>query len=334
MLIIMRPMRRVFLKRLARSTLGAGLALDRLASAAVAEPKAGGSFVDYEAFASKEVAPRKVRVWLPPGYDGNSDRYSVLYMHDGQNLFEPADSIAWGAWDVDRHLVKLMGQGKARPSIVVAIWNTAANRGREYLPQAPVMTLPAELRVQVSTPSADGDTAPLSDAYLRFLVRELKPFIDAHYRTKSRRSDTFVMGSSMGGLISLYALAAYPEVFGGAGCLSTHWPMTTNGKLMEPTVDPRVEQIAAAYRRWLEQNLPMAGRHRLYFDHGTVELDSLYEPYQLKVDELVAAKGYRQGIDWVSRVFPGAAHNESVWRARLDIPLEFLLRPAGKPNTG
>ncbi|SFU52360.1 alpha/beta hydrolase [Pseudoduganella namucuonensis] len=323
--------RRNFLKTVAVTSLAAGCAPAAFAATPAtpaAQPKAGGRFVDYEPFAATEAAPRRVRVWLPPGYDAGKERYAVLYMHDGQNLFDPADSVQWGAWDVDRHLVELARQNKVRPTIVVGVWNLRENRGREYLPQAPVMSLPAEWRGEVAAPNPDGASAPLSDAYLRFLVKELKPFVDANFRTRSGRADTFVMGASMGGLISLYALASYPEVFGGAGCVSTHWPMTTNGKLMQPSLDPKVDQIAQAYRAWLAKNLPAAGGHKLYFDHGTVELDSLYPPFQAKVDELLREKGYRQGVDWITRPFPGTAHNETVWRARLAIPLEFLLKPA------
>jgi len=322
--------RRSFLKIAALSAISAGGAFNTanaFAASTAPQPKGGGRFVDYEPFPSKLAPPRKVRVWLPAGYDATSpERYAVLYMHDGQNLFAPAESVQWGAWDVDRHLAALTG--KVRPTIVVGIWNTRENRGREYLPQAPVQTLPAELQSQVSTPSATGETAPMSDAYLRFLVQELKPHIDATFRTRPGRTDTFIMGSSMGGLISLYALSSYPDVFGGAGCLSTHWPMTTSGKLMTPVLDPRVQQIAQAYRTWLEKHLPPAGNHKLYFDHGTVELDGVYPPFQEKIDVLLKAKGYREGVDLMKRVFPGTAHNETVWRERLDIPLEFLLRPA------
>lgn len=316
--------RRDLLKTLSISAIGAA---SFVGAAHARAPKVGGRFVDYEPYPSTAAPLRKVRVWLPPGYDAG-ERHAVLYMHDGQNLFDPADSVAWGAWEVDRHLIALQKAGKVRPTIVVGIWNTRENRGREYLPQAPVMTLPASLRDQVASASSNGETAPMSDAYLRFLVEDLKPFIDRTYRTRAGREDTFIMGSSMGGLVSLYALASYPQIFGGAGCLSTHWPMTTNGKLMVPTLDPRVEQIAQAYREWLAAKLPAAGAHKLYFDHGDMELDSVYPPFQAKVDELVRRKGYREGVDWITRAFPGTAHNEKVWRARLDIPLEFLLKPA------
>ncbi|MGB8328064.1 MAG: alpha/beta hydrolase-fold protein [Steroidobacteraceae bacterium] len=282
----------------------------------------GGRFVSYESFASRHVAPRKVVVWLPEGYDAGRDPYAVLYMHDGQNLFDPATSMAHEPWAVDAHLAALERARKVRKTIVVGIANTAA-RWREYAPAAAVERLDPELRALVE---AGGGGAPQSEEYLRFLVEELKPFIDANFRTRPGRDDTFILGSSMGGLISLYALARYPEVFGGAGCLSTHWVLTTNRELLGPPSDARVERIGRAYIDWLGEHLPPPGTHRIYFDHGTVFLDALYGPFQERVDRLMTERGYRAGLDWDSRVFPGATHNEQAWRDRVDLPLTFLLR--------
>lgn len=293
----------------------------------------GGRFVDYDKFPSPSVAARRVRVWLPPDYDASREPFAVLYMQDGQNVFDPPSPMAKGAWEVDRHLRVLRQANAVRPTIVVAVWNTEGNRAREYGPQAPIQSLPPELRRVVAPGGHAADAAPLADAYVRFLATELKPFIDAHYRTRTGRDDTFVMGSSMGGLISLYALCSFPQVFGAAGCLSTHWVITTNyaefAAQFAPGAsgDARVEQMAAAYRNWLREHLPVAGTHRLYFDHGTQGLDGLYGPHQQKVDALMAAKGYRPGIDWTTREFPGAPHDESAWRQRLATPLTFLLRP-------
>lgn len=296
-------------------------------------PKGGGRFVDYEDFPSGFVTPRHVRVWLAPEYDASREPFAVLYMQDGQNLFDPPSPMAKGAWEVDRHLLALRKANAVRPTIVVAVWNAEGNRAREYGPQAAIDSLPAELRRIVAPPNGPAaDAAPLADAYVRFLASELKPFIDAHYRTRAGRDDTVVMGSSMGGLISLYALSSFPEVFGAAGCLSTHWVITTHYAAFQAQFapgasgDPRVEAMAAAYRDWLRVHLPTAGRHRLYFDHGTQGLDGLYGPHQQLVDGLLAAKGYRPGIDWTTRVFAGAPHDESAWRERLAIPLTFLLR--------
>lgn len=254
-------------------------------------------------FPSRHVAPRPVDVWLPPGYEeATAHRYPVLYLHDGQNLFLPELAYTGVDWGVDEAIVDLMQEDSFGGAIVVGVWNTA-DRVREYMPQKP--TLPFTLARFRRAPGG----SPRSDAYLRFLVGEVKPFIDAAYRTLPDPDHTFVMGSSMGGLISLYALIEYPNVFGAAGCLSTHWPICG-------------QKMAAA----LVQMLPSSGSHRLYFDYGTVTLDAQYEPYQRRVDDLLAAAGWTQGQDWLTMKFEGAEHNEAAWRERLPIPLRFLLR--------
>ena len=118
------------------------------------------------------------------------------------------------------------------------------------------------------------------------------------------------MGSSMGGLIPLSAAWEYPDVFGGAGCFSPPWPA--------------VEGFIAPY---LRDRLPDPATHRLYFDHGTTTIDTLYAPIQAQVDPLLAAAGYDRGHNWQTLTFPGAAHNEIAWQQRVHIPLRFLLGP-------
>ena len=261
----------------------------------------------YGDFPSKYVAARNVEVWLPPGYERVAGaRYPVLYMHDGQNVFAPATSYTKVDWGVDETMTRLIGERKVRPAIVVAVWNTPA-RMQEYMPQK---ALASEKDIPSGIPGVPPFQGPiLSDAYLRFLVEELKPFIDRTYRTRTGPADTFIMGSSMGGLISVYAMTEYPSVFGGAACLSTHWP-AGNG-------------ATVAY---LRKALPApATGHRVWFDHGTATLDALYGPYQAQVDDIMRAAGYIAGKNWVTRVYPGADHSERSWRVRVADPLIFLL---------
>jgi predicted alpha/beta superfamily hydrolase len=230
----------------------------------------------------------------------------VLYMHDGQNLFDPSLSYYTQTdWGVDEAMTKLIAEGRVRETIVVGIWNTPL-RLQEYMPRKPVTsgTLPIGVEGMGELPAS----SIVSDAYLAFLVDELKPFIDKTYRTKPGRDDTFVMGSSMGGLISLYAVAEYPRVFGGAGAVSTHWPIG-NGIVID----------------WLATHLPDPRTHRLYFDHGTATLDAQYAPFQQRMDAIVRARGYVEGESFMTRVFEGAEHSERAWRQRVDVPLQFLL---------
>jgi enterochelin esterase-like enzyme len=280
-----------------------------------------GRFERHANFDSRHVAPRDVVVWLPPGYDAGGEHHDVLYMHDGRNLFDPASGMGHGPWGVDVRLSMLLATREVRPTIVVGIDNTPS-RWREYAPAPAVAALSPRLRSLVE---AHGGGASLSDDYVAFLVEELKPWVDARYRTRPERTATTLMGSSMGGLISLYTLCRYPDVYGAAGCLSTHWPLTTSPTVLGGGPGPDLAACGAPFIDWLDTHLPPAGRHRLYFDHGTVWLDGLYAPFQARVDALLGARGYRRGVDWESRVFEGDEHNEAAWRTRLATPLKFLL---------
>ncbi len=277
-------------------------------------PTASPRFDHLPAFASKLVKPRQVDVWLPAGYPRPGYRYPVLYLHDGQNLFDPKTSYAGAAWEMDSALTTLIAAGQAREAILVGVWNTDL-RFREYCPAAPYNALPAEAQQHFQGERAG---TPLADDYLRFLVTELKPYIDQHYVTSPRRADTFIAGSSMGGLISLYAALEYPQVFGGAACLSTHWPLS----LKENT---RV--FPNAMLAYLHRKLPRGGkRPKLYFDYGTATLDARYPPHQARVDSLLRSHGYTPK-NWQTRRFSGAAHHEPAWRQRAAVPLSFLLAP-------
>lgn len=261
--------------------------------------------IRHENIPSRHVAERPVDVWLPPGYDGDpSRRYPVLYMHDGQNCFNPDDCAFGVAWEVQEALKRLMAAGEADPAIIVGIWNNGPHRSLEYRPARPFSYLSERAR-EIVTAGLGG--VPLSDSYLAFIVSELKPFIDTTYRTLQGQDHTSMMGSSMGGLISLYALCEYPKVFRAAACVSTHWPA--------------VEGVIVPY---LRDYLPDPASHRIYFDYGTHTLDALYRPLQSTVDALMPAAGYVHGQNWVTRAFPGAGHFESDWQGRVHIPLRFL----------
>jgi predicted alpha/beta superfamily hydrolase len=254
--------------------------------------------------ASRHISPRLVDVWAPPGQPADA-RLPVIYMHDGQNLFDPSTAFAGVDWGIGDAMLQVMAESGVPGAIIVGVWNSE-QRWRDYAPLAPMLALRGTPEWEIMLERAGG--IPQSDGYLRFLVQELKPLIDAAYPTLPGREHTFVMGSSMGGLISLYAVERYPEVFGGAACVSTHWPAGGGGL---------VDAMGAA--------LPPAGRHRLYFDYGTKTLDESYEPLQQRMDEHLRAAGYRHGVDWETNKFPGAEHSERSWRKRAHIPLRFLL---------
>jgi len=275
--------------------------------AGTVNPATAGRIETLPPLASQFVAPRRVDVWLPPGYDAHADRrYPVLYMHDGQNIFDPILGYGGNSWEVDQAMCRLLQAGKARGAIIVGVWNTAA-RFAEYMPQKAVTPeLLAKIIAQYNLPAGPVQ----SDAYLKYLVTELKPLIDRTYRTRPEAAHTFTMGSSMGGLISAYAVAEYPGVFGGAGCVSTHLPIG-DGIVID----------------YLRSHLPKPGANKLYFDFGTATLDAQYEPYQQRMDAVLRALGYTEGRDWLTKKFPGAEHSEKSWRTRVDAPLTFLLGP-------
>jgi enterochelin esterase-like enzyme len=277
-----------------------------------------GQLIRIENFQSKFVNPRNIDVWLPDGYDAGN-KYAVIYMHDGQMLFDSTTTWNKQEWKVDEVITKLNSEGKIKDCIVVGIFNNNEYRNAEYFPTVALDGLLEPTRGSiVKTLLKD---KPLSENYLKFIVEELKPYIDKTFSTYSDPSNTIIMGSSMGGLISVYAFCKYPEVFGGAGCLSTHWPMIGSGLLYNRKI---TENTAMAFRKYLLSNLPRPPRGKIYFDYGSETLDSLYKPYQQLVDTIMKRAGYTTA-NWITKEFPGNNHSEISWSRRLNIPLEFLL---------
>ena len=278
-----------------------------------------GSLERFENFKSKYVDARIIDVWLPEGYS-DQEKYSVLYMHDGQMLFDAASTWNKTAWEVDEVASKLMAENKTRKFIVVGVWNNDKKRHPEYFPQKPYESLSIKQRNRINEElktkgRVTNAFQPISDNYLKFLVNEVKPFIDKTFSTKKDQQNTFVAGSSMGGLISMYAICEYPKVFGGAACLSTHWPGTF-----------KVEEnpIPEAFANYLQKNLPNPENHKIYFDYGDQTLDALYPALQQKIDVVMKTKGF-DTTNWITKFYPGDDHSEKSWSKRLDVPLQFLM---------
>jgi enterochelin esterase-like enzyme len=242
-------------------------------------------------------------------------------MHDGQMLFDSTTTWNRQEWAVDETAGRLILEGKIRPCIVVGIWNAGPARHSEYFPQGPFESLPSVFQDSLLQLAKRNESTSLftvqvySDDYLKFIVGELKPYIDSAFSTLSDPANTFIAGSSMGGLVSLYAICEYPEIFGGAACLSTHWPgifSVENNPIPETFLD------------YLRQNLPSPENHKIYFDYGTETLDALYEPYQEEADKIMKQKGYTKK-NWKTLKFEGEDHSENAWRGRFEVPLAFLL---------
>ncbi len=227
---------------------------------------------------------RLIRIRLPKDYDGSKKKYPVLYMHDGQNLFDAATSYA-GEWGVDEALDSL--GVKWGECIVVGIDN-GPRRMNEYAPY--------DFKVNgIKDGKGEGT------AYAHFLINELKPFIDKKYRTKRGRKHTFIAGSSMGGLISMYAVLQYPRVFGGAGVFS---PSFWIAKDIYPAIDGVQKKL----------------KTRIYFFAGMQEGPGMV-PEMLQAFEAVRKKS-RARITVAIR--GEGKHNEATWRAELPAFFQFL----------
>lgn len=255
----------------------------------------------------------KIDVWTPDGYTA-SKQYPVIYMHDGQNLFDANSTWNHQAWEIDSVMGKLIKEKKVPAAIVVGIHSVDTTRIGDLMPERVVeMTPSGEVRDFIDRMCRGQYRA---DEYLKFIVETLKPLIDSRFSTLTDRRSTSIMGSSMGGLISIYGLAEYPEVFGNAACLSTHWTGAIGDNQDFPT----------AMKYYLMDRLPRGTDHRLYFDNGDCPYDSQYLPAYEMMNRLFDFLGYQEGVRLKTGVFQGHSHSEKSWSERVDVPLQFILK--------
>ncbi|CAN5404332.1 hypothetical protein BH11ARM2_BH11ARM2_26570 [soil metagenome] len=244
----------------------------------------------HSGFASKILGnERNLRVWLPPHYEEEKRRYPVMYLNDGQNLFDGMTSfIPNQEWRADETAKTLIEAKLLPPMILVGIDNAGAERGDEYLP----------------TRQKYGGKA---DLYGRFLIEEVMPFVDKTYRTKRGPKETGLAGSSFGGVVTAYLGLRHPEVFGRLGICS-------------PSVwwDSRVLlKLVGA--------MPKKTDQRVWIDMGTAESDSGVADAQF-LASIYVHKGWRRGKDLAYVVEAGKAHNEAAWAGRFDSMMLFLWR--------
>lgn len=239
---------------------------------------------------------RQLIVWLPPGYESDkATRYPVLYLHDGQNCFDEATGFA-GEWKCDETAAELIQSGEITPIIMVAVENTGANRTIEY-------TSGPDLKS--STVGGGAET------YARFLIEEVKPFIDEQYRTLADRKHTAVAGSSLGGLVSLYLGLKHHDVFSMFGVLSPSlwW---NNGDMINRVRDSH---------DWMKDS-------KVWLDMGTDEGE--FRSARLNLDDCRALvkiftdAGFVDGRQFIYREFDGARHNEAAWSARFPQVLRYF----------
>ena len=233
---------------------------------------------------------RDLVVYLPPGYDAHLARsFPVLYLHDGQNLFDGATSFIPGVdWHVGQTADDGIHNGRVEPLIIVGIYNAGRQRLGEYTP--------------TRMPRLGGGRA---NRYARFLLEEVRPFVHAQYRAERAAQNTGIGGSSLGGLVSLYLGLKQPEIFGKIAALSPSvW--------WNERVILRFAQSAAV------QPLP-----RIWLDIGTREGPRIVEDVERFRDTLLH-KGWRVGRDLHYQRVEGAEHNEAAWAKRVGPFLEFL----------
>ena len=251
-----------------------------------------GDFRFHSQFQSKFVPyARDILVYLPPQYATQPRRrFPVLYLHDGQNLFDGATSFIPGKeWQVDETAQKLIRTGAIAPLIIVGIYNTGNHRIDEYTPTRDPKT------------GHGGD----ADAYGRMLTRELKPFIDRTYRTHRSGTNTGLGGSSLGALVTLYLGMKYPHVFGKLAVMSPS--VWWNNRII-------LRRVAEMHGK------PNA---RIWLDIGTGEGERTVQDARDLRDALVA-KGFVEGRDLAYLEAQGAGHNELAWAHRVADLLQFL----------
>lgn len=251
-----------------------------------------GTIRKHEKFASQFLQSRDIIVYLPPGYDASpTQRYPVLYLHDGQNLFDPATAFG-EEWKVDSTAESLIQQGLIEPLIIVGIHNAGEKRIDEYTP------------TKDESKQKGGD----ADRYGRMLIEEVKPFVDRLYRTLPDAANTGLGGSSLGGLLSMHLGLRYSNTFGKLAVLS-------------PSVwwDSReiVHEVEA-----LTGKLPL----RIWLDAGTKEGKDVTKDARMLRDALVA-KGWKPGEDLTYFEVKGGEHNERSWGSRVDRVLKYLFPP-------
>jgi predicted alpha/beta superfamily hydrolase len=234
-------------------------------------------------------ARRDVIIALPPDYFRSERRYPVLYLQDGQNLFDPTTSfVKESFWDVQTTTDRLIGEAAIEPPIVVGIYNTGITRMEEYTP--------------MRDRNLGGGKANL---YSRLMVEELKPWVDRNYRTLDGPANTGVGGSSLGGLVSLYLGLTWPQVFGRLAVLS-----------------PSVWWAGGGMMQYVRRTRPEP-RPRIWLDVGLGEGPVMIK----KCDELhrlLERRGWREGTEMRYLRVPGARHNEDAWAKRVDPLLRFL----------
>jgi hypothetical protein len=266
-----------------------------------------------------ENGQRFIDVFIPNGALAHK-KLKTLYMHDGQMLFDSTQTWNKKEWRIDETCSTTLTRFAHESFIVVGIHNDPPNRYAEFFPQAVADLMPDSYRKLLMEKLWNGQLK--ADNYLNWIEKKVVPLIEHEFKVGKRTQDRMVMGSSMGGLISLYALCEKPKLFGGAACLSIHTPMINYGMFEEGMV----EALVIPFNIYLEKNLKADRCHFLYVDRGTETLDAYYQPYHDRLLSTLARVGYDvNNPRFLETVVQGTGHDEVAWAARWQVPLLFML---------
>lgn len=236
---------------------------------------------------------RDIIIYLPPGYEDHGDRrYPVLYMHDGQNLFDSVTAFGGREWSMDETAERLIHDNAIEPVIIVGINNTGIHRIDEYTP----------------TRDRRQKTGGQAESYGKLLVEDLKPFVDHQFRTLPDRENTGLGGSSLGGLVTLYLGVTYPETFGKLAVISpaVWWDRKVIVRMVNKLSKPL--------------------KQRVWLDMGTDESRTGIKDARILREALVS-KGWLLGSDLHYHEADGADHSEWAWSQRVEPILRYLFPP-------
>lgn len=266
-------------------------------------------------FVLDDLAEPRIRVWLPPGYAETERSYRTLYMLDGQFAFaSDSDGVNFAA---DRRIARLMAAGSIEPSLIVAIDNLGKDRFLQYMPQTIYDRAESDVRAGIEREiKRVGKTSLVSAQFIRFLETQLKPFIDAHYRTAPDRLDTAIFGASMAGVMSGAIFVEAQQTFGRGACMSPNWAIYDQRFIDHP-------QLPSVWSTYFALLGKPEGR-RLWLDHGTKMMDAGMAPYQSAIATRLTDLGWRRGRNVQARVYD-AGHAFAQTATQMDDVLAWLL---------
>jgi predicted alpha/beta superfamily hydrolase len=267
-----------------------------------------GRLVRIENFPSRFIQPRHIDIWLPNGYN-LSKKYKVLYMQDGQQLFNADHNSNHSEWRVDETLDSLMSKSTIHDCIVVGIWNNGERKMAEYFPEKALENISTKRKKLFINDKLK--SLPIADQYLKFVVFELKPYVDKNFSVFNDPDNTIIAGANAGALISLYAMCEYPSIFHAAACISSACELSD-------------EHVSKAILNYLKKRIPDPITHRIYFDFDSSASGENAKYFQMKLNELFLKNKYTDKI-FSSNEFSGNELNEVAWSKRLYLPMMFLL---------